>query len=183
MKKIIFIVSVLSLFILGTFAVQAKSSDFNNDGVVDFQDFVSFASSYGSSDAKHDLDKSGTVDLSDFTQFSSDFGKKISSLSNHDYRIDGIKPHQSDARLDVYVTLRNTGTRADTVGANVILIDEDRQEIMQSGKTSVRLSQQEVYMHVFSFDKPEVGKYVVLVEADNGRTNGLARRFMTVDVR
>jgi len=54
---------------------QTKSPDFNGDGFVDFEDFLSFASAFGKVSAQHDLDSNGTVDFQDFLTFASAFGK------------------------------------------------------------------------------------------------------------
>ena len=43
--------------------------DFNNDGTVDFADFILFAQAYGSSDTRFDLDGDGTVGFADFIAF------------------------------------------------------------------------------------------------------------------
>ena len=50
-----------------------KSSDFNSDGQIDFQDFLEFARAYGSEEARFDLDNSGRVDFADFLEFIQDF--------------------------------------------------------------------------------------------------------------
>ena len=51
-----------------------KSSDFNGDGQVDFEDFLEFVNAYGSEEARFDLDNSGRVDFADFLRFVDDFG-------------------------------------------------------------------------------------------------------------
>ena len=55
--------------------VTGKSSDFNGDGQIDFEDFLEFVNAYGSEEARFDLDNSGRVDLADFLKFVEDFGR------------------------------------------------------------------------------------------------------------
>ena len=54
--------------------VTGKSSDFNGDGQIDFEDFLEFVNAYGSEEARFDLDNSGRVDFADFLKFVDDFG-------------------------------------------------------------------------------------------------------------
>ena len=51
-------------------------SDFDGNGVVDFDDFFLFAAAFGGKDARFDLNQDGAVDLNDFFLFADDFGKK-----------------------------------------------------------------------------------------------------------
>ena len=64
---------------------QAKSPDFNNNGTVDFPDFILFTGAFGS-EASADLDifdlsNNGVVDLADFLLFVADYGKTIQTAS------------------------------------------------------------------------------------------------------
>ena len=52
------------------------SPDFDDNGVVDFADFLLFVSKFGSTEARYDLDGDGVVGFSDFLLFVSDFGKE-----------------------------------------------------------------------------------------------------------
>lgn len=68
--------------IIWTEGVLAKpSSDFDGDGVTDFDDFVLFAGKVGSAqgepgfDSRFDLDSNGKVDFGDFTLFAETFGR------------------------------------------------------------------------------------------------------------
>lgn len=54
-------------------------SDFTGDGVVDFQDFLQFASAFGSTQAAFDLNDDGKVDFQDFLEFASVFGQRVVS--------------------------------------------------------------------------------------------------------
>ena len=63
--------------------VEPAAADFDGSGKVDFQDFVLFARSFGSSqgdagyDPRFDLDGSGRVNFSDFVTFARVFGKSV----------------------------------------------------------------------------------------------------------
>ncbi len=48
--------------------------DFNNDGAVNFADFIAFAGAFGTESPKFDLDGSGLVDFHDFLIFAAYFG-------------------------------------------------------------------------------------------------------------
>ena len=60
----------------------AIPSDFNGDGIVNFDDFFAFAQAFGTAqgqpgfDPKFDLDGNGKVDLDDFFLFAAAFGQK-----------------------------------------------------------------------------------------------------------
>ncbi len=66
----------------GTVAGAGIPSDFDGNGVVDFDDFFLFAAAFGLKqgqagfDAKYDLSSNGMVDFDDFFIFAGDFGKK-----------------------------------------------------------------------------------------------------------
>ena len=72
------------------------SSDFNGNGVVDFPDFLLFASAFGSQagqeqyDAKYDLDGNGEIAFDDFLLFVNSFSKAASTPTT---------PPPSDPRL------------------------------------------------------------------------------------
>ena len=71
----IFALAVASLLIVpGAARAQTASSDFNDDGKVDFDDFFLFAGAFGSSGAKFDLSGNGKVDFDDFFLFAQRFG-------------------------------------------------------------------------------------------------------------
>ncbi len=53
--------------------------DFNDDGIVDFQDFLPFAVSFGTMNDTFDLDDDGWVGFSDFITFADAFGKPTTS--------------------------------------------------------------------------------------------------------
>lgn len=56
---------------------EAARSDFDDDGVVNFNDFLVFAGAFGSSDERFDYDDDGRVDFDDFLTFVEDFGKRV----------------------------------------------------------------------------------------------------------
>ena len=60
---------------------QTKSSDFNDNGTVDFPDFILLAGAFNSQAPADldifDLNNNGVVDLEDFLRFAADFGKTI----------------------------------------------------------------------------------------------------------
>jgi phosphatidylethanolamine-binding protein (PEBP) family uncharacterized protein len=53
---------------------QVKSPDFDGSGLVDFNDFLTFAAAFGTSSSAEDLDSSGVVDFNDFLVFAAAFG-------------------------------------------------------------------------------------------------------------
>jgi hypothetical protein len=53
--------------------------DFNDDGIVDFLDFLPFATSFGTMNDTFDLDDDGWVGFSDFITFAEAFGKPTTS--------------------------------------------------------------------------------------------------------
>ncbi|MXX14469.1 MAG: hypothetical protein F4Z86_13655 [Gemmatimonadetes bacterium] len=61
--------------------LQALTSDFDGDGMVNFADFLAFAGQFGTRqgdgryEAKYDLDSDGAIGFGDFLIFSSSFGK------------------------------------------------------------------------------------------------------------
>ena len=82
--------------------------DFNENGKVDFADFLMFSGVFGQSaeeaGAKFDKDSSGTVDFADFLKFSANFGTEVGSAP---------VPEPSNARLLIviscFVALRRFG--------------------------------------------------------------------------
>ena len=62
-------------------AFLGSAADFNGDCVVDFDDFVAFASTFGRTateddfDPRYDLNSNGEIDSSDFLIFASEFGR------------------------------------------------------------------------------------------------------------
>ena len=68
--------------------LQALTSDFDGDGVVNFADFLAFAGQFGTRqddgryEAKYDLDSDGAIGFGDFLLFSSSFGKEVSTSND-----------------------------------------------------------------------------------------------------
>ncbi len=54
---------------------HSMGADFDGDGEVGFSDFLLFAKSYGSTNARFDLNDDGEVDFDDFLRFAADYGK------------------------------------------------------------------------------------------------------------
>ena len=65
--------------------LQVLTSDFNGDGMVNFDDFLAFVGQFGAGqgdgryEAKYDLDSDGAIGFGDFLIFSSSFGKEAGS--------------------------------------------------------------------------------------------------------
>ena len=59
--------------------IATDASDFNNDGVVDFSDFLEFADGFQRGDTKYDIDGDGQTGFSDFLEFARAFGRRRSS--------------------------------------------------------------------------------------------------------
>lgn len=63
--------------------LAAKSSDFDNSGVIGFDDFLLFAGVFGASsddpdfDARFDLDNDGQIGFTDFLDFAATFGNRL----------------------------------------------------------------------------------------------------------
>ena len=69
----------LALTSAGAETQPAKSTafpDFDDNGIVDFADFLLFVSHFGKTEERYDLNTDGQVDFSDFLIFVSHFGKK-----------------------------------------------------------------------------------------------------------
>ena len=59
--------------------VRTDASDFNNDGIVDFQDFLQFADGFKRGDTRFDIDGDGETGFSDFLEFARAFGRRRST--------------------------------------------------------------------------------------------------------
>ena len=60
-------------------AQTAADCDFDGSGMVDFRDFLAFATAYSSTSAKHDLNDSGQVDFLDFLVFARFYGQGVTA--------------------------------------------------------------------------------------------------------
>jgi len=58
--------------------IQTDASDFNNDGIVDFSDFLEFADGFQKGDTRFDIDGDGQTGFSDFLEFARAFGRRRS---------------------------------------------------------------------------------------------------------
>ncbi|MEE2752922.1 MAG: choice-of-anchor D domain-containing protein [Candidatus Latescibacterota bacterium] len=52
-------------------------TDFDGNGTVNFRDFLSFASAFGTSSPTYDINQNGVVDFSDFLIFAENFGRSV----------------------------------------------------------------------------------------------------------
>ena len=191
MKKILIgmlIIALVSVF--GVFA-SAERSDFNNDGNVNLEDFFLFAQSFSARagdilyESKYDLDSNNKVDMEDFNIFSSDFNEKISpshkEVSKYDVNKIQVIPYGN--RVDAHITLRNLGDKKETVYLRAYLIDGSGRIVSRTSDSDVRLALREVHRSLLSLNRPEPGKYILVVEADNNKQNGYVRRYMDVEVK
>ncbi|MBU2458899.1 MAG: hypothetical protein KKB29_00865, partial [Nanoarchaeota archaeon] len=70
-----------------TYQYGERNPDFNENGIVDFPDFLMFAKNYGKTtgmadfDTRFDLVEDGTIGFSDFLKFAQDYGKKVEKES------------------------------------------------------------------------------------------------------
>ena len=78
MKKRILLLIIVSLIFIN--CIEAKSSDFNQDRVVNFDDFFLFSDNFGKqvtkTNSQFDLDNNNKINIEDFFIFADDFGKK-----------------------------------------------------------------------------------------------------------
>jgi internalin A len=80
MKSVIDVFAVLAVAVLalmpGMLQAQTQSAgDFDNNGKVEFADFLLFAQAFGGNHAQYDLDESGKVDFPDFVRFATAFNQ------------------------------------------------------------------------------------------------------------
>ena len=64
----------LILLFISESSTQSTGSDFDNNGAVNFTDFLLFAQAFGGSDTRFDLGGNGKVDFEDFVIFAADYG-------------------------------------------------------------------------------------------------------------
>ncbi len=95
--------------------------DFNDDGAVDFQDFIQFAQAFGTRQTLYDLDSDGTVAFGDFLLFVRAFGQtgtpipQIRNIGIPVRSVNWVRLHpgrNSEDRPRVYVTM---GQQADNL--------------------------------------------------------------------
>jgi len=183
MKKtsIAILMGVFSIVLLGI--VEAGRSDFNNDGKIDLEDLFDFSGRYhalaGDSgyESKYDLDNSGRIDGADFGLFQEDFsGRARLARDTQAYDLNKLYVVRGKNRVDAHVTLRNLGDRDAAVKMRVYLLDNQGRIAARAFDNHVKLDVREVHREIFTLEKPAAGRYVLIVEADNGKTNGYFRR-------
>ena len=91
MAKHVVLIAIYLAIMPGLTGAQTKSPDFNDNGTVDFADFILFASAFGS-EASADLDifdlsNNGVVDHADLLLFVADFGKTIQPPASEEARL------------------------------------------------------------------------------------------------
>jgi hypothetical protein len=69
----------LCILFISLLVFQVQAADFDGNGTVDFADFLSFVSVFGTTDSHHDLNGNGTVDFPDFLMFAAQFSQAANS--------------------------------------------------------------------------------------------------------
>ena len=112
------------------------SPDFNGNGVVDFADFLLFASTFESREGqdgyepKYDLDQNGEIGFGDFLIFANSFGKAVTPVANG-----GDNCHTPRANNPVLVEDRFAETtRGQPDGVNVSVVDGEGFESGEHGQ-------------------------------------------------
>ncbi len=108
MAKHVALIAIYLAIMPGQTDAQTKSPDFNDNGTVDFADFLLFAGAFGSETPTDlnifDLSNNGVVDHADLLLFVADFGKTIQPPASEEARLmalslsDEIQPPQTLAR-------------------------------------------------------------------------------------
>ena len=75
MRRRVFKGAMVLLLIPAVAIAHSLGADFDGDGEVGFSDFLLFATSFGSGNARFDLDNDGKVEFNDFLLFAADYGK------------------------------------------------------------------------------------------------------------
>lgn len=163
--------------------VEAGRSDFNSDGKVDLNDFFDFSSRFGNRagdaayESKYDLNNNGRIDEADFGIFQDDFsGRNLQAKNANSYALNKLYVFPRENRVDAHVTLRSLGDKSTAVRMKVYLLDSQGKAVARAADNSVKLDVREVHREIFTLEKPAAGKYVLVVEVDNGKTNGYLRR-------
>lgn len=115
MAKHVVLIAIYLAIMPGLIGAQTKSPDFNDNGTVDFADFILFASAFGSEAPAEldifDLSNNGIVDHADFLLFVADFGKTIQPPASEEARLMAlslsgeIQPPQTLAReIEAHLT-------------------------------------------------------------------------------
>ena len=73
--RVVQVCVLCACFVPGLQAQSAVDADFDGNGLVDFSDFLVFATAFGGTDPEYDFDASGNVDFPDFLHFVSVFGQ------------------------------------------------------------------------------------------------------------
>lgn len=182
---------LMGIFMIGLLGIaDAGRSDFNNDGRVDLNDLFDFSSRFGSRagdvayEGKYDLNNNGRIDEADVGIFQDDFsGRQAQARNANRYEINKLYALALGNRVDAHVTLRNLGDKNTAVKMKVYLLDSQGKAVARAADNSVKLDVREVRREIFTMEKPVAGKYILIVEVDNGKTNGYVRRAREVAIK
>ena len=103
--------------------------------------------------------------------------------SGYGYAMNKVRVIPYTNRVDVHISLRNTGENIENIDLKAYLIDKYGRVAGRPANSDVRLSTREVRREVLSLDKPEAGKYILIVEGNDDRINGVMRKALKVNVR
>ena len=104
-------------------AVSVEDCDFNQDGKVDFLDFVPFATAYGSAAARYDFNGNGTVDFSDYLKFAGWYGKTVPIPALQVWTTEFPDTLQVGSSADFDVMVNKSGIRGDPIVTNLGFVD------------------------------------------------------------
>ena len=103
--------------------------------------------------------------------------------SGYGYAMNKVRVIPYTNRVDVHISLRNTGENIENIDLKAYLIDKYGRVAGRPANSDVRLSTREIRREVLSLDKPEAGKYILIVEGNDDRVNGVVRKALKVNVR
>ena len=103
--------------------------------------------------------------------------------SGYGYAMNKVRVIPYTNRVDVHISLRNTGENIENIDLKAYLIDKYGRVAGRPANSDVRLSTREIRREVLSLDKPEAGKYILIVEGNDDRINGVMRKALKVNVR
>ena len=103
--------------------------------------------------------------------------------SGYGYAMNKVRVIPYTNRVDVHISLRNTGENIENIDLKAYLIDKYGRVAGRPANSDVRLSTREIRREVLSLDKPEAGKYILIVEGNDDRINGVTRKALKVNVK
>ena len=102
-------------------------------------------------------------------------------LGAYFYNLNKVRIYSYKNRLDAHVTLRNMAKKITNLDVNVMLVNRATGNVIRDSG-NVRLDLKEVRRETFSFEMPEKGEYLIIVEADDGKINGFTREVRKIKV-